>query len=54
MPLHAKSKEFLHQFTASGMPALRSQSVPETREAFAGIAAFGGPVKRRPWEGLSV
>ncbi|MET0152025.1 MAG: alpha/beta hydrolase, partial [Candidatus Binatia bacterium] len=43
MPLHAKSKEFLDQFTASGMPALGSLPVPETRQAFAGIAAFGGP-----------
>jgi acetyl esterase len=43
MPLHAKSKEFLDQFAASGMPPLGSQPVPETREAFAGIAAFGGP-----------
>jgi acetyl esterase len=43
MPLHAKSKEFLDQLIASGMPVLGSLPVSETRQAFAGIAAFGGP-----------
>jgi len=43
MPLHAKSKEFLEQLAAAGMPPLGSLPVPETREAFKGVAAFGGP-----------
>jgi acetyl esterase/lipase len=43
MPLSAKSKEFLEMFAASGAPTLGTVSVPETRAAFDGIAAFGGP-----------
>ena len=43
MPLSAKSKEFLEMFTASGAPTLGTVSVAETRAAFDGIAAFGGP-----------
>jgi acetyl esterase len=43
MPLHRQAKDFLDQLTAAGMPPLGSLPVPETREAFNGIAAFGGP-----------
>jgi len=43
MPLHPKSQEFLDQLAAAGMPPLGSLPVPETREAFKGVAAFGGP-----------
>jgi acetyl esterase len=43
MPLHPKSKEFLEQLAAAGMPPLGSLPVAQTREAFAGVAAFGGP-----------
>ena len=43
MPLNAKSKEFLAQLAAAGMPELGSLPAAETREAFAGVAAFGGP-----------
>jgi acetyl esterase len=43
MPLRANAKEFLDQIAAAGMPPLGSASVPETRQAFDGIAAFGGP-----------
>jgi acetyl esterase len=43
MPLSAKSKEFLEMFAASGAPPLGTVPVPETRAAFDGIAAFGGP-----------
>ena len=48
MPLHSKSKEFLDQIAAAGMPALGSLPVRETREAFAGIAAFGGTPEALP------
>jgi acetyl esterase len=43
MPLRAKAQEFLDQIAAAGMPPLGSASVPETRQGFDGIAAFGGP-----------
>ena len=43
MALHPKSQEFLDQLAAAGMPPLGSLPVPETREAFKGVAAFGGP-----------
>jgi acetyl esterase len=43
MPLHAQAKQFLEQLAAAGMPPLGTQPVAETREAFNGIAAFGGP-----------
>ena len=43
MPLHPKCKEFLDQLAAAGMPALGTLPVAETREAFKGVAAFGGP-----------
>jgi acetyl esterase len=44
MPLTAKAQEFLQQIDAAGMPPLGSASVAETRQAFDGIAAFGGPL----------
>jgi acetyl esterase len=43
MSLHPKAKEFLDQLAAAGMPTLGSLPPAETREAFKGIAAFGGP-----------
>jgi acetyl esterase len=41
MPLHAKSKEFLDQFTASGMPALGSLPVRETRKRLRALPPSG-------------
>ena len=46
MPLHPKSKEFLDQLAAAGMPPLGTLPVAETREAFKGVAAFGGPPEK--------
>src|SRR5438067_11676117 len=43
MALHPKCKEFLDQLVAAGMPELGTLPVAETREAFKGVAAFGGP-----------
>ena len=43
MALHPKCKEFLDQLAAAGMPELGTLPVAETREAFKGVAAFGGP-----------
>jgi acetyl esterase/lipase len=43
MPLSPKSKEFLEQFAAAGLPALGTAGVAETRTGFDGIAVFGGP-----------
>ena len=45
MPLSAKAQEFLEQIAAAGMPPLGSASVADTRKAFDGIAAFGGPIQ---------
>jgi len=44
VPLTAQAQEFLAQIAAAGMPPLGSASVAETRQAFDGIAAFGGPL----------
>jgi acetyl esterase len=41
--LHPKCQEFLDQLAAAGMPELGTLPVAETREAFKGVAAFGGP-----------
>jgi acetyl esterase len=43
MALHPKCKEFLDQLAAAGMPELGTLPVAETREAFKGVATFGGP-----------
>jgi acetyl esterase len=43
MPLHPKAKEFLEQLAAAGMPPIGSLPVAETRQAFDGVVAFGGP-----------
>ena len=46
MPLHPQAQQFLADLAAAGMPPIGSLPVAETRQAFAGVAAFGGPPEK--------